>query len=149
MTTSQRIRIAAIILASVVNTYAEEPKAYVAETTESSETFRSRILKVHHFTEADFEYLAYTVDWRGHEVVVVPFSADEILKEGDIIRCTMRAMPVKVGEGKKATITFSVHSSRGSAGSAVRIQAVADEVNRRRATRNASDIPETKQEEKK
>jgi hypothetical protein len=144
MTTSQKSRIVVIILTCFANLRGEEPKAYAPETTESSEIFRTKVLKVHHFTEADFEYLAYTIDWRGHEVIVVPFSADEILKEGDAIRCTMRAMPVKVGEGKKATITFSVLPSRTSASNAARLQTVADEVNRRRANRNAEEPPVAK-----
>lgn len=130
---------AALLLIFASCAYAEEPKAaYVPETTTTSEVFRSRVLKVHHFIEADFEYLAYTIDWRGREVVVSATAIGEILKEGDTIRCMMRAMPVAVGEGKKAAITFSILSSGGGSTDAVRLQAVADEVRRRRAERGAT-----------
>ena len=114
---------------------AEETKGYVTETTASTETFRSRVLKVHHFTEADFEYLAYTVDWKGHEVLVPASFIDEILKEGDEIRCMMRSSPVKVGEGKRAVLTFSIISPRVASNDEARLRAVDAEVNRRRATR--------------
>ena len=126
---------AALLLASAAHASAEESRSYVSESTATSEVFRSRVLKVHHFTEADFEYLAYTIDWRGHEVVVPAAPGAEILKEGDTIRCTMRATPVKTGEGTKAAIVFSIVSAGTTAADAARLQAVADEVNRRRAKR--------------
>lgn len=144
MIPSQKIRIIAMMLACVVSLHAEESKAYIPETTSSSETFRSRVLKVHHFTEADFEYLAYTIDWRGHEVIVVSYSTEHKLKEGDTIRCAMRASPVKVGEGKKAAITFSILSSNTTTSDGARLQSVADEVRRRQALRDAAENSETK-----
>jgi hypothetical protein len=145
MIRSIKSRIVLLLLACALGLRAEEPKAYVSETIESSETFRSRVLKVHHFIEGDFHYLAYTVEWRGHEVVVTSSSADEPLKEGDTVRCTMRALPARVGEGKKSALIFSVLSSRPASADAARLQAVADEVNRRRAARNAPEDTATKE----
>lgn len=136
--TTLRYWIAAVLAAVCLPVVSgEEPKAYVAETTSTSETFRSRVLKVHHFVEADFEYLAYTVEWRGHEVVVAAISTDEVLKPGDEIRCMMRSAPLAVGEGKKAAVSFSMVSSRVTSNDAARLKAVAAEVNRRRAQRAA------------
>jgi hypothetical protein len=129
-----------LLMSSVLTVLrAEEPKTYVAETTASSETFRSRVLKVHHFIEADFEYLAYTIDWKGHEVVVYASSTDEILKEGDEIRCLMRSAPLKVGENKKAALTFSIITSPIAPRDDARLRAVAAEVNRRRVIRAAEE----------
>jgi hypothetical protein len=116
--------------------HAEDSKGYAPESTERSEIFKSRVLRVHHLIEGDLQYLAYTVDWRGHEVIVVATNVDEILKEGDEIRCQMRSAPLRHGDGKKAGISFWILPAR-TGNDAARLKAVADEVNRRRAAKEA------------
>jgi hypothetical protein len=116
---------------------ADTPKSYQAESSSSSETFRTRILKVHHFVEGDFQYTAYTVDWRGHEVVVPVLSTAEILKEGDEIRCQMRSSAVKAGDAEKGALSFSIVSTKTISGEQARLEAVAAEVMSRRAKRAA------------
>ena len=133
-------------LASLSAIGAEESKGYVPESTERSEIFKSRVLRVHHFIEGDLQYLAYTVDWRGHEVVISASNVDEILKEGDEIRCQMRSAPLRHGDGEKAGISFWILPARTS-NDAARLKAVADEVNRRRAAR-ANKADATEQEKK-
>jgi hypothetical protein len=113
----------------------EKSEGYVAESIATSETFRTRILKVHQFVEGDFEYAAYSITWRGHEVVVPALLGDPILKEGDEIRCVMRSSPSKVGGDQKTSISFAIVSSRASGNDEARLRAVAAEVNRRRAER--------------
>ncbi|HSI07996.1 MAG TPA: hypothetical protein VK985_05350 [Rariglobus sp.] len=127
----------AILASSIsISIRADEPKAYVAEITETSETFRSRILKVHRFVEGDLEYTAYTINWRGHEVLVPAGLTDQILKEGHEIRCLMSSKPFKVGGDKKASIGFSIISSRPDADdNEARLRENAAEVKRRRDMR--------------
>lgn len=127
--------IGALLLAGPIGIRAQEANSYTIESTATSEVFQTRVLKVHHFIESGFEYLAYTVDWRGQEVVVFPSSTKEILKEGDIIRCTMRSKPMMVGEDQRAAITFSVLSPEISVSDTARLQTIATEVGRRRAMR--------------
>ncbi len=124
--------LACLIFASTI--HAEDSKGYVPESTERSEIFKSRVLRVYHLIEGDLQYVAYAIDWRGHEVVVSATNVDEILKEGDEIRCQMRSAPLRHGDGKKAGISFWILPARTSSETA-RLKAVADEVNRRRATR--------------
>ena len=135
---------AILALFFTASTSAEEPPGYIAETMESSETFRSRILKVHQVVEGDLEFAAYTVSWRGHEIVIPAPMGVDVLKEGDEIRCLMKSTPYKVGGRKRGMMSFSIISSRARADDEARLRAVAAEVNRRRAERAKAD---TKSEE--
>jgi hypothetical protein len=133
--------LACLVFASTIQ--AEDSKGNAPESTERSKIFKSRVLRVHHLVEGDLQYVAYTIDWRGHEVVVSSTNVDEILKEGDEIRCQMRSAPLRHGDGKKAGISFWILPARSSS-EAARLKAVADEVNRRRATREKStEAPES------
>ena len=127
------LSISLIFASAICTVRAEDAKAYVPETKASSEVFQTRVLKVYHITEGDLEFLSYVIEWRGHEVVVIPRSAKEIYKEGDTVRCMMRAAPAKITDGQKVPVTFSIFPSKTSAEEAARIQAVTDAVNPRPA----------------
>lgn len=121
---------------------AEKTEGYVSEGIASSETFRTRILKVHQFVENDFEYTTYTITWRGHEVALPAPLGFSPMKEGDEIRCMMKSSPLKVGGGAKASISFSIISSQASSNDDARLRAVAAEVHRRRAERATQNMDE-------
>ncbi|ACB73952.1 hypothetical protein [Opitutus terrae] len=122
--------------------HAEVSSDYVVEAKSASETFTSKVLKVYSFSAENIDYVAYVVNWRGHEIVVTPgfMPAGKALGVGDPIRCTMHHFSRPSGLARVAfTMAPSVGEAPGllpdPAHEQTRLDAIAAEVERRRAIR--------------
>ena len=117
-----------------------DDSGYKSESKSMTEVFTSKILKVYSFQEENHQYVAYVVTWKDHEVVVSPLGAvggADKYKVGDTIRCQMQQLPARVGDENKSLITFSIMYGSGTTVDAARMEAVSQEVERRRAEREA------------
>lgn len=118
---------------------ADNEPAYKLESRTVSETFSTRVLKVLSFEEGNSEYVAYVVDWKGHEVVVSAGYAskeEKRLSVGDDVRCRMTDAQQKLFEPGKSRLTFLLDVP--PAESAQRLQAIADEIKTRRQKRQTT-----------
>jgi len=118
----------------------EGPSNYVPESRSAFETFTTKVLKVYAFQDGDYEYVAYVVNWKDHEVVVAPIgsaASEAKLKEGDTIRCTMQQANHRIGDTNKSRISFYIASGSNLAESPQRLEAIAAEVKERRERRRA------------
>lgn len=114
---------------------------YAPESRSAFETFTTKVLKVYAFQDGDYEYVAYLVNWKDHEVVVTPLgsaASEAKLKEGDTIRCTMQQANHRIGDTNKSRISFYVASNLNTTDGVERLSEVASEVRRRRELREAS-----------
>ena len=87
-----------------------EGSDYSPESRMSSEIFTSKVLKVYSCGDGDAEYTAYVVNWKDHEVVVMPMgtpAATPSYQVGDKVRCNMM-INRKIGDAGKARITFFI-----------------------------------------
>jgi len=87
-----------------------EGSDYSPESRMSSEIFTSKVLKVYSCGDGDAEYTAYVVNWKDHEVVVMPMgtpAATPSYQVGDKVRCNMM-INHKVGDAGKARISFFI-----------------------------------------
>ena len=97
-------------------------------------------MKVYSCQEGQFDYVAYVVQWKDHEVVVMPLGLVPAAKHyavGDVIRCRMMEMQRAgrgPGESGVARMMFSIVENP-SANDEHRMQAITEEIERRRATR--------------
>lgn len=122
---------------------------YVPEARSSFETFTSKVLKTYSFTEGEISYTAYVVTWKGHEVVVVPSGgrSEKKFEVGETIRCAMHQSTRQRNDKDISRIEFSLAPGAGAehtlmpvdvAGEQARLEAIAVEVERRRAIRQAA-----------
>ena len=115
-----------------------QTSAYKSEATALTEVFSTKILKIYQAESEAGEFVAYVVDWRGQEVIVVPVSRmpGEVPKKvGDTLRCTMRSSIVPVDRSEKGRLSFSYGDALSEA---ARLETIASEVRQRRAERDAA-----------
>jgi hypothetical protein len=137
------------LLASAIPSRAAEAAGYKSESQALSEIFTSTITKVYSVRDGDYRFVAYAVAWRNQEVIVTPFSPQhEDLTVGEVVRCEMRQIHPSVGGAGKGRMTFSLLGRPGEPSAIgvrpspveeqARLEAVAAEVSRRRADREAA-----------
>jgi hypothetical protein len=100
-----------LLLSSAGWTFCAEPSSYKLESSSASEVFSTKILKIYQADADTGSYVAYVVDWRGQEIVVIPssFSLPHApLKVGDIVRCSMRTSPIIPGSNKRTSLSFAI-----------------------------------------
>ena len=134
------IRIASMVtallaLATGPGSLAAPPATYTPESRSSVEVFTSPVLKVYALQEGDVAYQAYVVQWKEHEVVIIPSAGPEAKRYavGDTIRCQMTQFVHRVGDQARPRVSFSMVGDSGD--ERARLEAVAEEVRRRRALR--------------
>jgi hypothetical protein len=116
-----------------------QDSAYKTMAASSTEVFSTKILKVYEAHSPEGAYIAYVVDWRGREIVVVPSGAREPLKVGDALECTMRSSLASTKDGGKAVLRFTLENPMSAmSGDAERLEAIRHEVQRRRDARAAA-----------
>lgn len=127
-----------LILTLAPAVYGEGDDNYVPEIRNTSETFTSKVLKVYAFQEAEIDYTAYVVSWRGHEVVVTAGPGDTSTKThavGDSIRCRMHHLTRKTDTGITAHTQFIL--AHGAENEQARLDAIEASVQSRRALRES------------
>lgn len=148
MKTALLLALAALGSGSIVA--AEENSDYVPESHAVTETFTSKVLKVYSLTEGEGEYNAYVVTWKGHEVVIPALAgfdsrSSKTYAVGDQIRCRMQQTTHRSGDRRVSRIVFGLALDPGATGLApadpaveqARLEAIAAEVDKRRAIREA------------
>lgn len=148
MRTAPMPLLALLLLVPAVSRGESSPD-YVPEARSSFETFTSKVLKIHSFTEGEISYTAYVVTWKGHEVVVVPSGGrtEKKYEVGETIRCAMHQSTRQRNDKDISRIEFSLTPGAGAerllmpvdvAGEQARLEAIGAEVERRRALRKAA-----------
>ncbi len=137
------IRIASTVTALLAfalgpRSLAAPPASYTPESRSSVEIFTSPVLKVYAFQEGDVAYHAYVVQWKEHEVVVTPSAGLEAKRYtvGDTIRCQMIQFAHRKGDQTRPRVSFSIVGDSGD--ESARLEAIAEEVRRRRALRETT-----------
>jgi hypothetical protein len=134
------ISLLSLFLFGAVFLQAEGTSNYTPESRTSSETFSSKVLKVYSFQDGDFEYAAYLVNWKDHEVVVTPLGSVATSAKynvGDTIHCTMLQTSRRAGDTNKSRISFYIASGGVGLEDAQRLEAISAEVKERREKRQA------------
>jgi len=126
---------------------AAEGSGYTPESHSSFEIFTSKVLKVYSLQDGGFDYVAYVVTWKDHEVVITPLGMADDAKRfnvGDTVRCQMQQTSLKIGEKTRVRMTFSLLmpsspmlSGAEGTNELRRIEATTDELARRRAIRES------------
>lgn len=137
------IIVTALLLSSAPRINAETSTDYIPESRSTSETFSTKVVKVYAFHDGDVDYVAYVVHWKDHEVVVTPSwmmrspgpAGSQQYKVGDTIHCRMVQDVREIGDSAKRQTVFLMEFD--SASDPRRFEAVAAEVARRRAIREA------------
>ncbi len=115
---------------------AEDSAKYSPESRNTTEVFSSTITKVYSFTEGDVSYYAYVVTYKDHEVVLVSSFSTNNAKTyavGDVVRCQMLQMAMKVGDTTRTQVTFSLKPAPEE--EAERLERFRAEIETRRAKR--------------
>ncbi len=126
-----------------------EGSDYKSETRSESEVFTSKVLKVYACEEGGAEFVAYVVNWRGHEVVVSTSNGPAPAKRyevGDTIRCQMFQSPRGMGDQRGLRMTFMAFPPWASLpgmplSEDARLEAIGAEVAERRRLRESLQGP--------
>lgn len=138
---------------TAISAPAAEATGYKSESKTVSEIFTSNITRVFSAADGDYRFVAYAVQWRDQEVIVVipPFSSrNDELHVGDAVRCEMRQMPPSTAAAAsrpRMIFTFLGRSNDSTVGAglipnvqdeAARLRAITGEIERRRVERDAT-----------
>lgn len=125
----------AIVSAMAVNLVRAEGSAYKPVHRSMSEEFTTKVQKVVAFEDSDAEFVAYIVDWRGHEVMAVDQGtrSGKRYNVGDTVRCRMVANTNGSSESLKMRLVFQVIDEPMDFGA--RMEAVKADIAKRRQAR--------------
>ena len=129
---------ALLALALGPRSLAAPPASYTPESKSSVEIFTSQVLKVYAFQEGDLDYHAYVVQWKEHEVVVTPSAGPDAKRYAvsDTIRCQMTQFVHRMGNQTRPRVSFTIVGDSGD--ERARLEAISEEVRRRRALRETT-----------
>lgn len=134
-----------ILLGTVVTVRAAESSDYKSESQAVSELFTSKVTKVYAARDGENTFVAYVVQWKEQEVVVIPRPfLREDFAVGDAVRCQMEQSHPLRGLGGTRPMTFMLFGRPGDTAierlesEKARLAAVAAEVEKRRVLREAA-----------
>lgn len=116
-----------------------QTSSYQMQSSAHTEVFTTKVLKKYQAQSEQGAYVAYVVEWRGQEVIVVPTDSPDTKTEhavGDTITC-MANVTTRTSAGKNETgkLKFYLGSPTGVPDEAARLDLIAAEVRKRRLLR--------------